>query len=491
MTDFSALLLSPDSANANATVAGLRASPQVAAVAAIVAPQHADLEVDHRVVHDEPASADALRVGLDWFLASGSRFLLLVLTGDTPVTGIDLRRLAGCARDTGAALVYSDFYESDDRGALSLFPLIAYQPGSLRDTFNFGSVAALSRAAVEQARNAGDAEGNRYAGWYDLRLRLFEVGEFVHLPEPLYTRASHSKVRTGVKVFQYLDPTGRAQQIEFEATATAHLKRIGAWLAAPSNEPLAPAGTHPVTASVVIPVRDRANTVVEAVNSALAQETTFEFNVIVVDNHSSDGTTAALEALAHKDARLIHRVPSRHDLQIGGCWNEAIFDPACGLVAAQLDSDDLYSAIDVLQRVTDAVLEGNLAFLVGSYTTVDFSLEPVAPGLIDHREWSDDNGHNNALRIAGLGAPRVFHVPTLRTIGFPNVSFGEDYAVALAMCRSYRVGRIYDSLYWCRRWEGNTDSDLPIDKANRNDLYKDRLRTLELRARQRLVAGTA
>jgi glycosyltransferase involved in cell wall biosynthesis len=239
-----------------------------------------------------------------------------------------------------------------------------------------------------------------------------------------------------------------------------------------------------VEASVVIPVRNRVRTVVEAVRSALSQQADFPFNVIVVDNHSTDGTSTALADLAATEPRLVHRLPARTDLGIGGCWNEAIHSPSCGRYALQLDSDDLYASPDVLRRIIDEFRRGHYAMVIGSYTIVDFELNEIPPGLIDHREWTAENGHNNALRIAGLGAPRAFHVPTLRTIGFPNVSFGEDYAVALRLSRQYPLGRIYDSLYWCRRWEGNSDHALPIETQNRYALYKDRLRSLEIAARQ-------
>jgi glycosyltransferase involved in cell wall biosynthesis len=271
-----------------------------------------------------------------------------------------------------------------------------------------------------------------------------------------------------------------------EAAATAHLKRIGAWLAPvfrdvpPSNRPF------PAEASVVIPVRNRTETVADAVKSALAQRTDFPFNVIVVDNHSTDGTTAILKDLAGRNHALKHIIPVRQDLSIGGCWNEAVFSEACGRYAVQLDSDDLYSSEDALQRLVVILRRENCAMVVGSYTIVDGNLREIPPGLIDHREWTDANGRNNALRINGLGAPRGFNTEILRQTGFPNVGYGEDYAVALRLSREYRVGRIYDSLYLCRRWEGNTDAALSVEQANRNDAYKDRLRTIEIRARRKM-----
>ncbi|MEO1573504.1 MAG: glycosyltransferase family A protein [Pseudomonadota bacterium] len=415
--------------------------------------------------------------------------IAVLVDGGARLDNVSLDRLVQCARTTGAGLVYSDHFELDDNGARTLRPLIGWQPGSVRDTFNFGALvildAALARAAAADALVA-DSE---FSGWYTLRLALSRAAPVVHLPEPTYIRSASAHVRTGVKVFDYLRDEAQRAQKEFERVATDHLRAIDAWCPPPTRGAIDADGEFPVRASVVIPVRDRAATVVEAARSALAQDTGFSFNVIVVDNHSTDGTTEALAALSREDPRLVHEIPARLDLGIGGCWQHAVQSAHCGRYAVQLDSDDLYSGTDVLERIVGAMVADNLAFLVGSYTTVDFDLNPLPPGLIDHREWTDDNGHNNALRIAGLGAPRAFHVPTLRTVGFPNVSFGEDYAVALALSRQYRTGRIYDSLYWCRRWSGNTDSDLSVEQANRNDRYKDRLRTLELLARQHANAG--
>ncbi len=489
MTQFAALFLAPQPATIARSVPVLVDALGKQHVGSIVMPDIDEVACGYVTRVAEPWSANALREALRWFLDTDATHLLLVMAEDTPLSNIDLRRLGVAATDSGAVVLYSDFYEADEHDALTYFPLIDYQLGSVRDAFNFGSLVVLERRALELVLNQMHGAGSAFGGWYELRLRLSEAGAIVHVPEPLYTRSAADKVRSGVKVFQYLDPTARGLQLEMEALATEHLARIGACLPPPSLGCVQSRAQHPVRASVIIPVRDRVNTITDAVESALSQQTDFDFNVLVVDNHSTDGTTEALQKMAAGDKRLVHINAQRRDLQIGGCWNQAIFDPRCGLVAVQLDSDDLYSSPDVVQRVTDTIVEDELAFLVGSYTTVNFDLEPIPPGLIDHREWSDDNGHNNALRIAGLGAPRVFHVPTLRTIGFANVSFGEDYAVALALSRRYRVGRIYDSLYWCRRWEGNTDSDLPIEKMNRNDLYKDRLRSMEIRARQRQVAA--
>jgi len=423
---------------------------------------------------------------LTWFESTGGSHLLWLLSPRVELTDIGLQRLVHVANDTRAGLLYSDYFDRAADGAIKLHPLIDYQPGSLRDDFDFGQVVLLSRAAVEGLGAAIKAEGvaGEFGGWYDLRLRVSERGPVVHLPEPTYVVPAVIEQAAGEAHFNYVDPRNRNYQIEMEHVATAHLKRIGAWLPAPKARPVDDAATFPVEASVVIPVRNREKTVGDAVKSALAQVADFPFNVIVVDNHSTDGTSQVLADIARTEKRLVHLVPARTDLGIGGCWSEAIYAEQCGRYAVQLDSDDLYASPDVLSRVVSEFRSGNYAVVIGSYTIVNFDLEQIPPGLIDHREWTPENGHNNALRIAGLGAPRAFHVPTLRTIGFPNVSFGEDYAVALRLCREYPLGRIYESLYWCRRWEGNSDHQLPLETQNRYAFYKDRVRSIEIAARQ-------
>lgn len=422
---------------------------------------------------------------LRWFDETTASHLLLVLAPSVEFAPVGLRRLAAAAADSRAAILYSDYYDRDAAGATKLHPLVDYQPGSLRDDFDFGQAVVLSRDAIAGLAAAIESDGaaTSFGGWYDLRLRASERGPVLRLPEPTYVLPPAQK-SVGDAHFAYVDPRNRDYQIEMERIATAHLRRIGAYLDPPTGELAPEVDSFPVEASVVIPVRNRERTVAEAVNSALAQAAEFPFNVIVVDNHSTDGTTKILADLAARDPRLVHLVPARTDLGIGGCWNEAVYSPQCGRYAVQLDSDDLYSGTDVLERVVAEFRRSKCAMVVGSYTIVNFDLETIPPGLIDHREWTDSNGHNNALRIHGLGAPRAFHVPTLRTIGFPNASYGEDYAVAVQLTRRYPLGRIYDSLYWCRRWEDNTDHDLPLETKNRYALYKDRLRSLEIAARQ-------
>ncbi len=431
-------------------------------------------------------SAAAVVEALRWFESTKATHLLWLLTPRIELTSNTLQRLAQAAEDSKAVILYSDYFDRKADGALTLHPLIDYQFGSIRDDFDFGHAALVSRAAVSGLADAieKDQVATDFGGWYDLRLRLSERGPIAHLSEPTYLAAPAVELAGEEAHFSYVDPRNRGYQIEMERVATAYLKRIKAWLPSPTARPADDDSTFPIECSVVIPVRNRVKTIGDAVKSALEQQADFPFNVIVVDNHSTDGTTETLRELAAKNNRLVHIVPVRIDLGIGGCWNEAINAPQCGRYAVQLDSDDLYSSPDVLSRIIAEFRRGGCAAVIGSYTIVDFNLQQIPPGLIDHKEWTPENGHNNALRIHGLGAPRAFHVPTLRKIGFPNVSWGEDYAVAIRLCREYPIGRIYDSLYWCRRWEGNSDHALALETHNRYYTYKDRLRSIELAARQ-------
>jgi len=384
-------------------------------------------------------------------------------------------RMAQVLRDTGAGWVYSD--------AVS-HARIDYRPGSLRDTFDFGPVVAVS---VPRAQAAGVAPLLRWSALYDLRLRLSEGAPVVRVPEPLYAAGPLETRPTGEAQFDYVDPRHRDVQLERERVATEHLGRIGALLP-PVFSPVPPCDEpFPVTASVVVPVRNRERTVLDAVGSALSQQAPFPFNVLVVDNHSTDGTTEMLGGV--RDPRLVHVVPERRDLGIGGCWDEALFHPRCGRYAVQLDSDDLYANEGVLARIVGELERGPYAMVVASYTMVDFALKEIPPGLVDHREWTRENGRNNALRVNGFGAPRAYDVSVLRRIGFPNVSYGEDYAVCLRVSREYEIGRIWESVYLCRRWEGNSDSALPPETQNRYDAYKDWLRTVEIEARRRMAGG--
>ena len=378
-------------------------------------------------------------------------------------------RMTQVMRETGAGWVYADGVGH---------PRIDYQPGSIRDSFDFGPIVGVS---VKAARQAGIDSAWKWGGLYDLRLRIAEKHAVVRIPEPLCIASTLDVRPTGQKQFDYVDPRNRDYQIEMEQIAKAHLKRIGVWIEPRFEEVPVATEMFPVKASVIIPVRNRERTILEAVESALAQSVDFDFNVIVVDNHSKDRTTEILRGISH--SRVKHIIPERRDLGIGGCWNEAVYSKVCGQYAIQLDSDDLYIDDRVLSRIVAQLEAGPYAMVIGSYTMVDFSLKEIPPGLIDHREWSRENGRNNALRVNGLGAPRAFHTSVLRRVGFPNVSYGEDYAVALRISRDYEIGRIYESLYLCRRWEGNSDSALPLEVANRYDQYKDWLRTIEIQAR--------
>jgi glycosyltransferase involved in cell wall biosynthesis len=429
-------------------------------------------------------------------------YLLLILPGGRVELGARApERFVQVADDTGSAFVYSDFRQQNG-AEVTDHPLIDYQLGSIRDNFDFGSAILLSRKDVVKALrdHGGISPHIRWGGLYDLRLKLSINSTIFRIPEPLYTRVATDLRASGEKIFDYVDPRKRDYQIEMEKIATDHLERIGARLEPDFTNPPESREEFPVKASVIIPVRNRVKTIADAARSALSQKTDFPFNVIVVDNHSTDGTTDLLRKLAEDsktpggEQRLIHIVPSRTDYGIGGCWNDAIYSTHCGRYAVQLDSDDVYSSENALARIIaefDSAKSENksYAMVIGSYTIVDFDLNELPPGLIDHREWTRENGRNNALRINGLGAPRAFDVSALRRIGLPNTSYGEDYAVALRVSREYEIGRIYDSLYFARRWAGNSDSALPLATANRYDAYKDRLRTIEMLARREFNAS--
>ncbi len=394
-----------------------------------------------------------------------------------------IARMIGICDDTGAGMVYSDYLENKN-GVMSPHPVIDYQEGSLRDDFNFGSLILYDANAFRDACKRMDQEYS-FAGLYDLRLKISQKYPLIHIQEMLYTEVETDTRKTGEKQFDYVDPRNRAVQVEMEKACTHHLKTIGGWLAPQFRDVKFDDDGFEFDASVVIPVRNRVKTIGDAITSVLNQKTKYRFNLIIVDNFSTDGTTEVIRSFA-SDSRVVHIIPDRKDLGIGGCWNEAVFSDHCGRFAIQLDSDDLYIDDNVITRIVDAFHEQQCAMVVGSYRMVNFDLQEIPPGLIDHREWTPDNGRNNALRINGLGAPRAFYTPVLRTIRVPNVSYGEDYAVGLAISRHYRIGRIYEPLYLCRRWDENSDAVLDVVKANAHNLYKDRIRTIELLARIRM-----
>lgn len=400
-----------------------------------------------------------------------------------------LERFLRVADDTDAVMVYADHYKMVE-GKMEKQPVIDYQSGSLRDDFDFGSLWCIKAQALADYIAQPDREEYQFAALYDLRLYLSRVGEIFHLNEFLYSEAELDTRKSGEKQFDYVNPRNREVQIEMEKACTQHLGKVGALIDTTFyRQPDFGEQDFEYEASVIIPVFNREKTVADAVKSALGQKASFKFNVIVVNNHSTDRTGEILDEL--KVDNLIQIVPERTDLGIGGCWNEAINSSFCGKFAVQLDSDDLYSSPKTLQKIVDAFYKQKAAMIIGSYRMCDFDLNTLPPGLIDHKEWTDENGCNNALRINGLGAPRAFFTPLVRQIQFPNTSYGEDYALGLAFSRRYRIGRIYDELYLCRRWGGNSDAALSVEKVNANNLYKDRLRTMELKARQHLLQGKA
>ena len=400
-----------------------------------------------------------------------------------------LERFLRVADDTDAVMVYADHYKMVE-GKMEKHPVIDYQSGSLRDDFDFGSLWCIKAQALADYIAQLDREEYQFAALYDLRLYLSRVGEIFHLNEFLYSEAELDTRKSGEKQFDYVNPRNREVQIEMEKACTQHLGKVGALIDTTFyRQPDFGEQDFEYEASVIIPVFNREKTVADAVKSALGQKANFKFNVIVVNNHSTDRTGEILDEL--KADNLIQIVPERTDLGIGGCWNEAINSSFCGKFAIQLDSDDLYSSPKTLQKIVDAFYKQKAAMIIGSYRMCDFDLNTLPPGLIDHKEWTDENGCNNALRINGLGAPRAFFTPLVRQIQFPNTSYGEDYALGLAFSRRYRIGRIYDELYLCRRWGGNSDAALSVEKVNANNLYKDRLRTMELKARQHMLQGKA
>ncbi len=399
-----------------------------------------------------------------------------------------LERIAQVADDSGALMVYTDRYELRD-GKRVPHPVIDYQSGSIRDDFDFGHFWFVRTKALHDFNTTHNKSRLKFSALYALRLYLSRHGDIRHLRELLYTEGETDLRRSGEKQFDYVNPSAREVQVEYEKVCTAHLKAIGAWLAPEEIDQLPHlTESYPVEASVIIPVRNRQRTIGEAIDSVLTQKADFDFNVIVVDNHSTDGTTEVIREKTRQDARVVHVIPQQTDLGIGGCWDLAVRHALCGKFAVQLDSDDLYSGPTTLSQIVEAFHSQNAAMVIGAYRMVDFNLNTLPPGLIAHSEWTADNGRNNALRIGGLGAPRAFRTDLLRKIGFPNTSYGEDYAMGLAFSRYFRIARIFDELYLCRRWEGNSDSSLPLERINAHNLYKDSLRSVEINARREMIA---
>jgi hypothetical protein len=441
---------------------------------------------DCRVVSGGPITS---RKTLDVLLAeTQTEYLLLVPTArHISMEPQALEAMLATAQLTGAGMVYADFFDETAQGRMRHL-LNDYQQGSIRDDFDFGAIMLFSVSAIRRALSRhGGVPPVVYAGLYGLRLKVSIDHAIHHIGKPLYAVVEPREPSSAEKLFAYVDPRNGDVQREMEIVFTGHLKNIGAYIPSQRLREAEQTGEpFPVEASVVIPVKNRKGTISEAIESALSQHADFSFNVIVVDNHSTDGTTALLSRFAGQHGALQHLIPVRKDLAIGGCWNEALHSEACGRYAVQLDSDDLYGSPETLQAIVDMLRRDRYAMVIGSYTLVDAALREIPPGLVAHSEWTDGNGHNNALRINGLGAPRAFNTACMRKMGFLDVSYGEDYAAALRICREYRIGRIFESLYLCRRWPGNTDAALSIEAANRNDAFKDAVRTEEIRARQKL-----
>ena len=406
--------------------------------------------------------------------------LIVLENGTVMPEQFAMERFCNIAESTGAGMVYSDFFERYN-DTDSKHPVIDYQMGSVRDEFDFGPVLFYRTEAIKKAVQT-NAEEYKFAGFYDLRLRTSQSYQILHIPEYLYT--FRKEETSSDDHFAYVDPKNREVQIENERAVTQHLKNIDAFVPQDAHDIDPDAENFRYEASVVIPVKNRIKTISDAVNSVLKQKTDFDFNILIVDNYSDDGTTEVIHDMAGKDNRIVHLIPESKNLGIGGCWNEALDYHKCGKYAVQLDSDDLYKREDTLQMIVDKFRESKAAMVIGAYQITDFDLNEIPPGIIDHREWTPENGHNNALRINGLGAPRAFYTPLLREFKVPNVSYGEDYAVALALSRNYRIERIYTPIYQVRRWEDNSDADKSIEKQNAGNFYKDRIRTFEVLARQ-------
>lgn len=471
-----------DAQQVQATVDGLRQNALVTKIFLLATDANAAAVEGCEVINIDALNSSATMKKIA--AATEGDYTLLYTKYNNLVMGyLALERMVRLAGDSKAAMVYADNYQVVE-GKKSNAPVIDYQFGSLRDDFNFGSVLFFCTKALKAAAAEIDAEYTA-AGLYDLRLKVSRQGDLVHINEYLYTEIALPVTTEGESHFSYVDPKNRGVQIEMEQACTDHLKKIGGYLEPKFEEINFNQGDFEYEASVIIPVRNRVRTVRDAIKSVLSQKTDFKFNLIVIDNGSTDGTTEAIDEFKD-DERLIHIIPERDDLGIGGCWNLGVNHPKCGKFAVQLDSDDVYSDENTLAKMVGAFYEQNCSMVVGTYMLTDINMQMIPPGVIDHKEWTPENGRNNALRINGLGAPRAFYTPMLREINVPNTSYGEDYALGLAFSRHYQIGRVYDVVYYCRRWEDNSDHALDINKTNANNLYKDRIRTWELQARVEL-----
>ena len=473
-----------DEAQVRATVGNLTECPMVNRVTLLATDHDATpIEGCDIIYIDNLNSSATMRKIAE---AAESDYILLYTKPNTLIPGyLALHRLVRLAQDSGAGMLYADHYTVVD-GKTAKEPVIDYQEGSLRDDFNFGSVLFFDSVPFKRAA-ADFAKDYKAAGLYDLRLRLSRIAPIVHVNEYLYSDVTVDSRKSGEKIFDYVDPKNRSVQIEMEDACTEHLKAIGAYLE-PVFEPIAfDRGDFANEASVIIPVRNRVRTIRDAIRSVLSQKTDFPFNLIIIDNHSTDGTSEAIEEFT-ADPRVIHIIPGRDDLGIGGCWNVGAMHPEAGKFCVQLDSDDVYADENTLAKMVKAFYDNQAAMVVGTYKLTDINLNTIPPGVIDHKEWTPENGRNNALRINGLGAPRAFYTPLLREIQVPNTSYGEDYALGLAFSRHHQIGRVYDVVYFCRRWEDNSDASLNVEKMNANNLYKDRIRTWEVQARKALNA---
>ena len=471
-----------DAQQVQATVDGLRQNALVSKIFLLATDANAAAVEGCEVINIDALNSSATMKKIA-AAAEGDYTLLYTKYNNLVMGYLALERMVRLAGDSKAAMVYADNYQVVE-GKKSNAPVIDYQFGSLRDDFNFGSVLFFCTKALKAAAAEIDVEYTA-AGLYDLRLKVSRQGDLVHINEYLYTEIALPVTTEGESHFSYVDPKNRGVQIEMEQACTDHLKKIGGYLEPKFKEINFNQGDFEYEASVIIPVRNRVRTVRDAIKSVLAQKTDFKFNLIVIDNGSTDGTTEAIDEFKD-DERLIHIIPERDDLGIGGCWNAGVNHPKCGKFAVQLDSDDVYSDENTLAKMVAAFYEQNCSMVVGTYMLTDINMQMIPPGVIDHKEWTPENGRNNALRINGLGAPRAFYTPMLREINVPNTSYGEDYALGLAFSRHYQIGRVHDVVYYCRRWEDNSDHALDINKTNANNLYKDRIRTWELQARVEL-----